>query len=525
MSGGDEPAPESWSPANRGLTLREIERELGARSSGLQISVASEHVRVTGVQQDSRNVAVGDLFVARRGAQHDGARYVREALVRGARAVLLDSETPIEVPDGFPVLRAPDLARVLPFIADAVYGHPAFALEVVGITGTNGKTTTSHLIREGIDAASGRASCAIVGTLGQKFGAEGYPTTHTTPEPDELSRIFRAMKQRGAHYLAMEVSSIALELGRTLATRFRVGVFTNFTQDHLDFHGTMQAYGAAKVRLFHDYAPAVSVLNIDDAFVANLSERLALPVLKVAASTNQAADIALLCEQSTSRGTALRYRTPSGTVELETQLIGSHNAENIAVALGVAQALELDVQHFARGIAESAGVPGRLERCDIEGDDIVVLVDYAHTPDALARALAAVRSAARLVCVFGCGGDRDRAKRSPMGRAAGLGCDLAIVTSDNPRSEVAEAIAEPITEGLRSAGVDFAQDASAAGYLVELDRARAIEAAILSAHPGDRILIAGKGHEDYQIIGTEKRPFDDRVVARRVLAERRSRLG
>jgi UDP-N-acetylmuramoyl-L-alanyl-D-glutamate--2,6-diaminopimelate ligase len=521
--------PSSWGPRNRGLTLEQVARELGARAAELSFAPDLGALHITGVQQDSRKVEPGDLFVARRGQSADGIAFVADALARGARAVLVEESLATRLPEGTPAVHVKQLDATLPFIADAVYGHPAFALEVIGVTGTNGKTTTTHLIRDGLDGASGRAACALVGTLGQKLGAYEAPTLHTTPEPDELARNFRTLRGLGAEYVAMEVSSIALELGRTRAVRFRVAAFTNLTQDHLDFHGDMEAYGRAKARLFFEYAPAVSVLNVGDPFIATLASQVRTPLLTVdprlpAARGSSSADLRVEGVWHTPRGYALAYATPSGLIELETRLIGAHNVENIAVALGVAQALDVDMATFASALARSNGVPGRLERCDDEHDDVTALVDYAHTPDALQRALAAVRdvvpTGARLICLFGCGGDRDKGKRGPMGLAAARGADLAIVTSDNPRTESPEAIAEPILRAIVEDGFPVSPDSTGRGYWVELDRARAIEAAIVHARPGDVILVAGKGHEDYQIIGTEKRPFDDRVQARAALKRR-----
>jgi UDP-N-acetylmuramoyl-L-alanyl-D-glutamate--2,6-diaminopimelate ligase len=523
MSEAPMSSPPSWGRINRGLSLRQILFELGQEFSASQVSAGSDEVRVTGVQQDSRQIEPGDLFVARRGASHDGATYVLDALNRGAAAIMVDAACALDsaLASGVPMLIVSDLARALPLVADAVYGHPAFALEVIGITGTNGKTTTSHLIRDGIDAALRKPACALIGTLGQSFAGEVFPAQHTTPEPDALSRAFRSLKQRGAEYVAMEVSSIALTLERTRAVRFRVAAFTNLTQDHLDFHGTMAAYGAAKARLFLEYGPACAVLNISDPFVRNLASEVSGPVLTVSAAREVSADITLQHIRDTGRGTALTYQTPDGVLEFETRLIGTHNAENIAVALGVAYALSLEIEPFTRSLAESPGVSGRLERCDTELDDIIVLVDYAHTPDALERALGAIRTDTRVVCVFGCGGDRDKSKRGLMGRIAGLSADLAIVTNDNPRTEDPESIAKAIVLGLIGAQCTLTDSPQASGFMVVLDRRSAIRNAILNAHPGDRILIAGKGHEDYQIVGSEKRAFSDRMVAQEMLRERR----
>jgi UDP-N-acetylmuramoyl-L-alanyl-D-glutamate--2,6-diaminopimelate ligase len=337
------------------------------------------------------------------------------------------------------------------------------------------------------------------------------------------------MVDRGATHLVMEVSSIALAARRADAIRFRVAVFTNLTQDHLDYHGTMEAYAAAKARLFVDLGPGAAVINVDDAFGRRLVEQLApgglsRPVAATlvrytteAGAGPDAAEIAPIELAHTASGIFIRARTPAGEVTIRSHLLGAHNASNLLAALAATHLLGFDVEDAAAALSSPIQVAGRLERCDAPGaDDVIVLVDYAHTPDALARVLASVRalSEGRVVCVFGCGGDRDPLKRPRMGEAVGLAADVAIVTNDNPRSEDPRAIAEAILPGLARGRAEV---------LVELDRARAIERAVLDAEPGDVVLIAGKGHEPYQIIGDVTLPFDDRDEARRALAARRAR--
>jgi UDP-N-acetylmuramoyl-L-alanyl-D-glutamate--2,6-diaminopimelate ligase len=302
--------------------------------------------------------------------------------------------------------------------------------------------------------------------------------------------------------------------------RFRVAAFTNLTQDHLDYHGSMEAYAAAKMELFTTLAPGLAVVNVGDPFGVEIAKRAKCKTLRVRTAVD-APDADIVPESIDAKASGMRIvaRTPKGRVELATRLVGLHNVENLLVALGCVIALDLDVERAASALGAEAGAPGRLERCDGPDDDVTVLVDYAHTPDALARALDAVRAVAgqgRVVCVFGCGGDRDPTKRYPMGEAVGRRADVAIVTSDNPRTEDPVAIAKPVEEGVRSAG---------ATPIVELDRARAIERSIVEARAGDVVLIAGKGHEDYQIIGKEKRHFDDRERARAALGDRRARRG
>ncbi len=508
-----------------GLSLAEIAREIPGETS----IVGDAQARVTGVHHDSRALESGDLFVVRRGATSDGSRFLGEAKAKGATAVLAVTGTIDPAACGLPVLFVPDVKDGLAYAAAAVYGHPAFSLEIVGITGTNGKTTTTHLVRAAIDAALGRPSCGTVGTVGHAFAGKLTPASHTTPESDELARVLASMRKAGATHVAMEVSSHALDLGRVRAVRFRVAALTNLTQDHLDFHGTMDAYAAAKRALFTTCAPGSAVLNVEDAFGRSLVPLVKAPLVRVSATIGADADIAPKSARMDAGGMDVVLATPKGEIRLATRLVGAHNLENIVVAMGIAHALELELDRAAQGIAGEAGAPGRLERCDVPGDDITVLVDYAHTPDALARVLDSVRtvaSASRLWCVFGCGGDRDTTKRGPMGEAAASRADAVVVTSDNPRTEDPAAIAAPIEAAVAASGLPSAGwgalASGARGYVVELDRARAIDQTIQKAGKGDVVVVAGKGHEDYQIVGAARRHFDDREEARRALSTRRT---
>lgn len=510
-----------------GMTLSEIAREIpgNVRVDG------DAQARVFGVQHDSRRVIAGDLFVVRKGEKHDARAFLPQAVANGAVAVLASHDLEL-APAGVPVLRVPDAADGLAYAAAAVYGHPAFSLDIVGITGTNGKTTTTHLVRAAIDGALGMPLTGTVGTIGHTYAGRTIEASHTTPEADELARVLAVMRKRGATHVAMEVSSIALVLRRVAAVRFRVAAFTNLTQDHLDFHGSMDAYAAAKLELFTKMAPGLAVVNVDDPFGPTIAAAARCKVLRVRTRPG-ASDADVYPERVETRASGMRIvarvpGAPGGRLEIATRLVGAHNVENLLVAMGVVASLELDVERAAAALASESGAPGRLERCDGPDDDLVVLVDYAHTPDALGRALDAVRGASegkRVLCVFGCGGDRDPSKRRPMGEAVGARADVAFVTSDNPRTEDPAAIARPVEEGVaiglpRASLRDIA--GGARGYVVELDRRAAIEAAISAAGPGDVVLVAGKGHEDYQIVGTEKRPFDDRLEARRALQRRRA---
>jgi UDP-N-acetylmuramoyl-L-alanyl-D-glutamate--2,6-diaminopimelate ligase len=502
--------------------LSDLVRELGASAS----VVGDASVAVSGIHHDSRRVLPGDLFVARQGAYADGASYVRDARERGAAAVLVARGTAMDV--ALPRLVVDDARDGLARAAAAIYGHPSFGLEVVGVTGTNGKTTTTHLLRAAIDAALGRASCGVVGTVAHEYGAIRVASAHTTPEADDIQRLLVAMKRAGATHVAMEVSSIAIALERARAVRFTVAALTNLTQDHLDFHETMDAYGDAKAKLFLEYGPGTSVVCVDQPFGRSLFERISGPKLRVSTNPSTDADVKPLSLELSARGIDGELQTTDGTFRLRAPLVGAHNVENIVVAIGCVCALGLDVARAVEALAKSAGAPGRLERVsDDARDDVTVLVDYAHTPAALERVLDALRAATdgRIVCLFGCGGDRDATKRGAMGDAVARRADVAIVTSDNPRSEEPAKIAEPILDAIHVAMKAIAPGdvAHASGYVLELDRGKAIELAVTHAAPSDVVLIAGKGHEDYQIVGTEKRPFDDREHARDALARRRAR--
>jgi UDP-N-acetylmuramoyl-L-alanyl-D-glutamate--2,6-diaminopimelate ligase len=499
---------------NVGLRLDELAREL---PMPVEI-VGDAAVRVCGVRHDSRAVEPGDLFVARKGNHLDGTQFVAEALARGAVAVMSAAGTidAARVPVPLVIVREP--ATALAFASSAIYGHPSFALDVVGVTGTNGKTTTTHLVRTAVDGSFDRPSCGVLGTLGHSFAEWHVGAHHTTPEADEIARTMATMRARGATHVAMEVSSHALALERVRAVRFRVAALTNVTQDHFDFHGSMHAYAEQKARLFTELGPAVSVFNVDDAFGSELSARVQDNVVRVSARPGADADIVPREARIDGNGIEALVRTPAADLKIVSRFIGAHNLENLLLALGIAYALELDLERVARALSCEPGVPGRLERCDAAGDDVTALVDYAHTPDALTRVLDAVRAVAkgRVWCVFGCGGERDPTKRGPMGEAAGRGANVAVVTNDNPRGEDPTAIAEAVVAGVRRGGLE---------PVVELDRRNAIEFAIHSASSGDVVLVAGKGHEDYQVVGKVKHPFDDRIEIRRALGIRRRARG
>ena len=514
----------SFGPGTEGLTIDQLVRELGegAVCIGFGTAVA------TGVQQDSRRVAAGDVFVVRRGETNDGAQFVSEAIANGATAILAEEGVvdPATVP--VPVVIVASVRSALGRAASAVYGHPSFSVHVVGITGTNGKTTTSHLLRDILDDCAGRADCGIVGTVGNLFGPLSWPASHTTPEGDEAARLLAAMRDAGAAHAAMEVSSIALSLERVRGLHFHVAAFTNLSQDHLDFHGTMESYGAAKASLFHAYAPGSAVVCVDDEFGRNLANSLTIPTIRVASLEGPSAHNADLAPEGVhfERDRVVgRLRTPDGTREFEMPLCGRHNLQNALVALGCALQCGKNTDEALRALRRVRGAPGRLERVSRITDDVLVMVDYAHTPDAVARVLESLRASgpSHIVCVLGCGGDRDASKRQPMGYAAAKGANTVVVTSDNPRTEDPATIARAIEEGVLAGGKQKVASLRSVqdGYVLQLDRGEAIRRAIADAPRGAVVLIAGKGHEDYQIVGTQKHPFDDRVVARTALEARR----
>ncbi len=493
-----------------GASLTSLVRELSR--FGARVVGGDSQIRVTDVRQDSRKIRPGDLFVARPGTNTSGVEFVRDAVSHGAVAVLAERDQIRSTT--VPVLEVDDVRGALAVAAEAVHGFPSRSVEVIGITGTNGKTTVAWLIENALRSIG--VKVARLGTLGFSFGAESDDSSLTTPEADAVSRHVAHVRDRGGSHFVMEVSSHALAQSRVEGLRFAAAAFTNLSQDHLDYHETMQAYADAKARLFVELAPRIAVLNVDDELGRSLVPRVSGRALSV----SRRGDADVRVEEATLdvRGIRARVAAPSATVPLSSPLVGEHNLENLLLALGVVEGLGFDLPKVTKALASVPPVPGRLERCDVPIDDVVVLVDYAHTPDALARTLAACRrlGQGRVICVFGCGGDRDADKRLKMGEAVGERADRVYLSNDNPRSEDPEQIARAVEPGLRSRGVD---------YEICLDRAEAIERAVLGADPGDLVLVAGKGHEPYQIVGTRVLDFDDRRQARRALALRRARLG
>jgi UDP-N-acetylmuramoyl-L-alanyl-D-glutamate--2,6-diaminopimelate ligase len=492
-----------------------------------QTSGGRTSVDVTGVTQDSRKVKPGDLFVAVPGAKEDGAQFVGEAVSRGAVAVV--SEKPVG--SQVPFFKVSNARKALALIAANFYGRPAEQLTLLAVTGTNGKTTTTYLLEAMATAAY--SSTGVIGTLGYKVGGQFHPTAHTTPDALELHRILREMADAGVETVVMEVSSHALLQERVHGLTFKAAAFTNLTRDHLDYHKDMEEYFQAKRKLFVENLSqgGVAVVNGDDTYGVRIYNELRGQKRMAWKFSRQGnGEISISDASFTLQGIKGVLKTPAGDIPVKSRLLGAHNLENIlaaaGLALGAGFARRKDVQ---LGIERMAGVPGRMERVENHGPPVgapAVLVDYAHTDDALKRALEAARAMAkgRVIAVFGCGGERDAGKRPLMGTAAAEGADLAVVTSDNPRNEDPEEIISQVTPGLEKGGLRRISAGKAKsgekGYLVETDRKVAIETAISLAKEDDVVLIAGKGHETYQIIGTEKRAFDDREVAARALAIR-----
>lgn len=492
---------------------------------GTRIVSGDARLAIREVRDDSRRVAPGDLFVAVPGSKVNGGKFVDDALAKGALAVVAESaELETRIAGRAAFVLVPSARHALGVIAANRF-RAASSLCLTAVTGTNGKTTTTYLV-EAVLAAADRKP-GVIGTVGYRFGGRQKEAALTTPGALELHGLLAEMKQSGASDVVMEASSIALEQGRLAGCRYRVAALTNVTQDHLDYHGTMARYFEAKAILFRDLmAPAgASVFFVDDEQGLAMRRHAAGPVLTLSRN-DHGADVAVLGRRLGADGTRLRLGTPSGELEIASPLVGDFNVANILTAVGIALAHGLPTKAIATGIARLRGVPGRLESVHNEAG-VLCVVDYAHTPDALERALDVLRplTKGRLICVFGCGGDRDRGKRPLMGQAAANRADLAIVTSDNPRTEDPRSIVDMILEGVRTTGkgeLSAAELASGkSGYHVEVDRAVAISRAVSLARLGDVVLLAGKGHEDYQIIGTQKTHFDDREIAAAAFAARR----
>jgi UDP-N-acetylmuramoyl-L-alanyl-D-glutamate--2,6-diaminopimelate ligase len=477
---------------------------------------------------DSRKVKPGFLFVAVRGFHSDGHQFISQAIQRGAMAVVAETPGGPPTPSDTPIIIVDNTRRALALLADAFFGHPSKRLKLIGITGTNGKTTTSYLLKSVIEAAGHTAG--LIGTIDYRVGEKVYPAPNTTPESLELQRLMSEMLAHGADHCVMEVSSHALALGRTVGCEFAAAGFTNLTQDHLDFHESMDAYFQAKLALFSSLSPeSWAIINSDDACGVEIVRKTRARVITTGFSDRATVRPAGPIRHGIN-GLTFDAVSPVGMVPVESPLIGRFNIYNILTAIGFGAALGISCDQIARGIKDMIAVPGRMENV-VEGQPFGVVVDYAHTEDAIVRLLEAVREvvSGRIITVFGCGGDRDRSKRPKMGAAAANGSDLVIITSDNPRTEDPSGIIRDIEGGLVDVGMKITAPEGAqhrvsgkTPYLVIPDRHTAVAAAVGLANPGDLVVLAGKGHEDYQIIGETKMHFDDREVARE---EIRKRLG
>ena len=462
-------------------------------------------VQLTGVREDSRLVRSGDLFVARSGSHTDGANYAADAAARGAVAVVTQTRVAgLSIPQIL-VSHAPVAMSLL---AHLFHGQPTEVVKTVAITGTNGKTTTAYLVRHLLAHAGQR--CGLIGTVEIDDGASLRESTMTTPGPCELAELFATMRDKGCTRCAMEVSSHALDQDRVAGMHFAAAGFTNLTWDHIDYHRTMEHYAAAKAKLFEMLDNrAVAVVNAESEWLAWMERKCKAPLVRF--GFGQYADYQARNIEVTSGGSNFELITPRGTANVQMGLIGKHNVENALLAAGlVGEAFGLTLQQIAAGLADAGGAPGRLQSVRL-GQPFSVLVDYAHTDDALQNVLTALRplTKGKLRVVFGCGGDRDTTKRPLMAKVAENLADVVYLTSDNPRREEPNSILDMIAAGFSAT--------RAKPVIREVDRRTAIERALNDAAPGDVVLLAGKGHENYQIVGTEKRHFDDVEEAARVL--------
>lgn len=493
----------------REVTVGDVARALGARVTGETDSVVRD------VSHDSRQVAPGTLFVAVSGALVDAHKFVPAVMNQGAVGVISEQERPADF--GGSWLQVENVRRAMALAASEVHHHPSRELQLVGITGTNGKTTTAYLVAS-IPEARGEL-VAMTGTVEYRLGSEHRKAERTTPEATDMQRLLRNAVEIGCKTAVMECSSQAMDFHRCDALEYSVAVFTNLTRDHLDYHKTMENYWYAKQRLFDGRLgsrPKTSVVNVDDSYGQQLAARLEHEGLRVVPyAIKAAAQVTARNLQFSLDGLRFQLQTPVGRRDFFSPLVGPPHVYNTLAAVATGLALEYDLDVIIQALAKCAGAPGRFERVVYEGD-FAVVVDYAHSDDALLNVLRTARdvSRGRIITVFGCGGDRDRTKRAPMGEAAGSLSDVVILTSDNPRTEDPGQILTDAAKGIEKTGKPFRKIA---------DRKAAIHEAINEARSGDLVLIAGKGHEDYQIIGREVFHFDDKEVAAEALQERAKR--
>jgi UDP-N-acetylmuramoyl-L-alanyl-D-glutamate--2,6-diaminopimelate ligase len=480
-------------------------------------------LEIGGLAYDSRQVKPGDLFVAIRGHHLDGHRFIERAVAKGAVAVVLETLTGGEAKVAAALV--PDSRKALSKLARAFYADPFKHATLIGITGTSGKTTTTYILESMVKSAGGKPG--VLGTVNYRYEGNIVPASVTTPESLDLIRLGREMVDHRVTHIVMEVSSHALDQGRTQDCPFHVAVFTNLSRDHLDYHNTMDEYFAAKSRLFTDLRADSSgrmptaVINLDDPRGKDLVDMSPSKVLTY--GLGEKCQVSAHAVQMDREGSRFRLRTPAGQAEIRSALIGDFNVYNLLAAAAAGLALDLPLEAVVRGIETLQSIPGRLERVE-NRKGLTLVVDYSHKPDALLKAMTSLKPyvKGRLITVFGCGGDRDRGKRYDMGRLAGEHSDVAFITSDNPRSEDPLSIVREIEKGILDSGLRKGGGNShpGKGYFLEVDRRQAIRKAVAMAEETDVVLIAGKGHEDYQIIGSEKRPFSDQEEVAKAASER-----
>jgi len=486
-----------------------------------QVAIVERHGAldrsVTSVTDDSRAVVTGSLFVAVKGERVDGHRYVAQAIQSGAAAIVGQESVETE---SLPFVKVADSRKALGLIGSRFHGDPSARLTMIGVTGTNGKTTTTYLCKALLEGMGHRVG--LIGTVAYQIGSETIPASHTTPGALELQRLLAKMTDSHMDSVVMEVSSHALAMDRIAGCEYDVAVFTNLTQDHLDYHRTMEEYFQAKLRLFTQLGQGKktgqrAIVNMDDPRGAYVRAACRVPVWGFGVKGR--ADLQAENVRLSMNGSTFSAATPAGVFTVESRLVGEHNVYNLLGAIGVALHAGATCEQVREAVASLGNVPGRFERVSA-GQDFTVVVDYAHTEDALVRLLTAAQALKthRIITVFGCGGDRDRGKRPRMGRAAVEYSDVVVLTSDNPRTEDPMAILREVETGVREA----LQARPNVEYRLIADRREAIGAAVRLAQTGDIVLIAGKGHEDYQILGTKKVHFDDREVAREAIQQLRN---
>jgi UDP-N-acetylmuramoyl-L-alanyl-D-glutamate--2,6-diaminopimelate ligase len=505
-NGEGRAGPSRGGSARATVRLAKILRGIETRSE-----VTHGDLEIADISYDSRRVTPGTLFVAVRGEKTDGNKFVSDAVSRGAVAVLSEEANPGALPADFTWIQVAGARKALATSGANFYARPAEVLKLIGVTGTNGKTTTSYLVDSILRAAG--AEVGLLGTIGYRLVREEVPAPNTTPESLDLQKYLARIVRNGGTHAVLEASSHALAMDRLWGCPFAVAIFTNLTRDHLDYHKTIEDYFAAKRRLFEGTGaapPAAGVINRDDEFGRRL---VGLATRTVTYGLEVGAEVTARKPELSLSGIEFTAETPVGKIEIRSKLVGRPNVYNILAAVSAGIALGLSNEIIAAGIAQLSAVPGRFERVDV-GQPFLVVVDYAHTDDALRNLLATAKDLnpnGRIITLLGCGGDRDRTKRPLMGEAAGRMSEIVVLTSDNPRSEDPLLIINDAVVGIQR---------TKAKVIIEPDRQKAVELALDEARPGDIVLLAGKGHETYQVLRDRTIDFDDRAAARRILSKR-----